>query len=141
MSYFDMERLTDSIEGMIETGWDFFSRPYTDEDCLKEFGEVTIDDETFQITNHMMQSVVALIAACREVQEIRETDASKASMEIRHINFKLQEAMKYAAMSDKRIADALDKEIDWFLDNAGEENLVYGPTELMGYCRDRLKDK
>ena len=137
--FFQVIRKCDEIEGMIETGWDFFSKPYTDEKVLKDFGMVTIDGEDYQITNHMMQSVLELVGACRSAMKQRDTLRSEHSSQIRELERKLEFADWHAGLSDDRIGDQLDKEIEWFHKHEGEESLIYGPTRLMGYARDRLR--
>lgn len=139
MSIFMDEKLT-SVESMLED-WDFFSKPYHDEDVLKSFGTTVIDGEDVQITNHMMKSIVELLEVVRTREmEWRNTN-NRLVNDVRDEVRKRDHARKHAAMSDARIGDALDEEIKWFEANAGEESLVYGPTELMGYCRDRLRNR
>lgn len=141
MSKFILERKIDEIEGMIETGWDFFAGPYTDEDVLSKTGKIKINDEEVQITNHMMESVIELIAAAKKAIASSEKEVNELKMDIRDLRRKLEEAENYASMSDPRIAGELDKQITWFEVNEGQEDLVYGPVKLMKYCRDRLRSR
>lgn len=141
MSRFRVEDQITMLEGMIETGWEFYSKPYTDEAVLKEFAKVKIDDEEFQITNHMMLEIVKFIAVVREDQRENDQQINTLKLDVRELRRKLEKAEDYASMSDPRIAGELDKEITYFETHEGEENLVYGPVKLMKYCRDRLRSR
>lgn len=140
MSFYLEEKIRE-MESILETGWEFFVKPYTDEDVLKQLGKVTIDGEDIQITNHVMETVVQLIATAQKTMKQHEKDINDLRHDLRIARQECTKAREYAAMSDARIADELDKGIEWFNVNSGQEDLVWGPVELMGYCRDRLRSR
>ena len=133
------EKIT-QLEGMLDL-WDMFSKPYDDEDVLKKMGTITVDGDEIQITNSMMETIAELIRINRKQRAYENDRIRTLELDLRDARRRLKQAQEYAAMSDARIADALDKEIAWFDANSGQEDLVWGPVELMGYCRDRLRSR
>lgn len=137
---YQLEDKVRELESMMEE-WEFFSKPYTDEAVLKKFGFVKLDDENIQITNSMMETVLEVTKLVGRAIKDRKQASDGLHWDIKILRRDLEKAKEFAAMSDERIADELDKEISWFNANSGQEDLVYGPVELMGYCRDRLRNR
>lgn len=133
------EKIT-QLEGMLDM-WSMFAKDYEDEDVLKKMGTITVDDEEIQITNSMMETIAELIVISRKQRSWENKRIDDLQHELKQARRERDRAREYAAMSDARIGDALDKEIEWFDANSGQEDLVWGPVELMGYCRDRLRSR
>lgn len=111
------------------------------EECKKHYGVYICEDgEEEAITSAAMQQMCEMLDFIKQSREDYERILRQNRTERDELTRKLKRAREYAAMSDERIADELDREIDSFNAHAGEESLIYGPVELMGYCRDRLRN-
>lgn len=128
------------LEGMLDL-WDMFAKEYDDADVLKKMGTITVDGDEIQITNSMMESIAELICIHRKQKEWENKRINELQWDLKTARRERDKARGYAAMSDSQIGDELNKEITWFDANAGQEDIVWGPVELMGYCRDRLKSR
>lgn len=146
--YHDLLRSTENVLEM----WDFMAREPNapeDEEGKKELEEFNRghygvwtdeDGEEYVITDIAMQHMCELHAFIQQQRKDHDSERRRTQGEINDLTRKLKRAREYAAMSDERIADELQYEIDYYEKEAGEEGLVYGPVELMGYCRDRLRN-
>lgn len=155
MSRFDPEKvyyyhnMVNSTEQII-TMFDFFSdsKPESDDTeedfskfCRDHYGVFLDEDgEEHLIRNSAMLQLCELHSFIQQQRKESEDARRRDQAAIRDLERKLKRAKEYASMSDERIADELQKEIDYYEKEAGEEGLVYGPVELMEYCRDRLRN-
>ena len=135
-----LDEKINQLEGMLDL-WSMFAKEYDDADVLKKMGTITVDGDEIQITNSMMESIAELIRIHRKQKSWENKRIDDLQHELKQERRERDSAREYAAMSDARIGDALDKEIEWFDANSGQEDLVWGPVELMGYCRDRLRSR
>ena len=128
------------LEGMLDL-WSLFATDYDDAELLRKMGTITVDGDEIQITNSMMETIAELIVIHRKQKSWEDKRIKELQWDLKTARSERDKAREYAAMSDARIGDALDKEIEWFDTNSGQEDLVWGPVELMGYCRDRLRSR
>jgi hypothetical protein len=132
-----IEQLADML-GM----WDLLNIPYADIGMLNKMGTITDSDgDEIQITNSMMGSVAEVIRASRKQKAYENKRIKDLQWDLQLARDERDKAREYAAMSDARIGDELDKEIEWYKANEGREDCVYGPVELLSYCRDRLRSR